>query len=275
MKEYHALLEQVLHRGIKKIDRTGVGTISTTGAMIQHDMRKGFPLLTTKFVSLKNIAVELEGFIKANSSKQWLKDRGCNIWNNWSTPAKRPEGMSQEEHDDLGTIYGVEWRDFNGQGADQLRNILQELSENPNSRRLLVSAWNPLRLNQTALPPCHFAFQLVVRGIYLDIVWYQRSADVFLGVPYDLASYALLLKLICCEYNYVPGWVTGFFADTHIYVNHMDAVAMQLVRMPFELPDVEIRKADKHAVFDFDASTDVMLIGSYKHHGAIKVDIAI
>lgn len=278
--KYQDLLRDIMANGTIKADRTGVGTISVSGRMLKHDMAEGFPILTTKKVSLKNIAVELEGFLKGITSKAWYKGKGCNIWNEWSNKDQMPAGLSDEERkawqmecDDLGPFYGYQWRNFNSEGYDQIAVLLDTLKNNPTSRRMLVSAWNPPQLKSMALDPCHFAFQVIVRGEYLDLIWYQRSCDTALGLPYDLSSYGILLTLLSKQFGYKPGVLTGMLGDTHIYLNHIDLLHPLLERTPYELPTLKVSDSFK-SVLDFDALEHISLEG-YVSHPAIKLTIAV
>ena len=261
--------------------------------MIQHDMSDGsFPLLTTKRVAFKTMSVELEGFIKGITSKQWYKDRGCNIWNEWCNPQKVPypaadmseksrklvlEAMAAE--DDLGpAVYGAAWRNFRdpnshpgAQGVDQLANIVQTLKTNPEDRRMICLAWNPLGLKHTALPACHYSWQVMKRGEYLDLVWTQRSVDSFLGLPFNIASYGLLLLLLAREAGLKPGVLSGSLADLHLYENHVDQALEQLQRTPMPLPQVEL--LDKGSIFDW-THQDINLLG-YSPHASIKAPVAV
>lgn len=273
--QYCKLLIDIMKNGTQKGDRTGIGTKSVSGRMIQHDMADGFPAITTKKLFFKTMAIELEGFIKGVTDKQWYKDRGCNIWNQWSNPKTRPEGISPEDWNDLGPIYGANWRNFNGEGYDQLGKILDSLKNNPTDRRMIVSAWNPLQLNEMALPPCHYSWQVIVRGEYLDLLWNQRSVDSAAGLPFNIASYGLLLSLLAHQFNYKPGILTGFLGDTHIYNNHFDQVKLQISRLDeaYDLPTLKINDSFKD-VREFNSFEDVGLI-NYKHHPPIKLIIAV
>jgi len=212
MQAYHTIIKRVLREGVLKHDRTGTGAHTIAGAMFVHDMSKGFPLLTTKKMPFKIIATELEFFIKGITDKEWLKERGCHIWDEWCNPKKVPyahdEATKQKMADerDLGSVYGFQWRhfgasyqnydsDYSGQGIDQFKYVIDTLKHNPNDRRMLVSAWNPSAKDQMALPPCHYAYQVTVTGEKLNLMWNQRSVDVMLGLPFNIASYALLLRL--------------------------------------------------------------------------------
>lgn len=277
-KNYLNLLEYVLDNGYLKPNRTGVAAYTVPHQMLQHDMAKGFPLLTTKKMGIKSIAAELEFFIKGLSDKQWLKDRNCNIWNEWCNPSKIPSDLSeadrksfQLQENDLGKVYGYQWRNFNSQSFDQLKNVVETLKKNPNDRRMIVSAWNPLEFNEMALPPCHVLWNVQVIGDTLNLCWYQRSCDLFLGVPYNLASYALLMHLLCLESGYKPGILTGFLADVHIYENHVEQVNEQLNRERFELPTIEVEKFT--SIFEWQYTQTS--VKNYKSHDAIKAPIAV
>lgn len=274
-KQYINLLQDILKNGTNKGDRTGVGTRSVSGRMIQHNMPEGFPALTTKKLFFKIMSIELEGFIKGITDKRWYQERGCHIWDEWSNKKTRPEGVSQEEWYDLGPIYGSQWRNFNNNEYDQLGYILNALKNNPSDRRMIVSAWNPLVLDQQALPPCHYSWQVIVRGEYLDLLWNQRSVDVFLGLPFNIASYGLLLSLLAHQFNYKPGVLTGFLGDTHIYNNHTDQVNEQISRLDkaYDLPQLKINNSFNN-ILALNVSNDVELI-NYKHHPVIKAPIAI
>jgi thymidylate synthase len=282
MKEYLRILREVVNTGQIKKTRTGVMTYSVTGMMFQHDLREGFPLLTTKKMAVKSIMVELEGFIKGITDKRWYQERGCRIWDEWCNPRvlsndtiPRPIGdiadpekrkAAQLEARDLGPIYGMQWRRFNVPylsnvpngsllkpttdfGFDQLSVVIDKLKADPFDRRLVVSAWNPLQLDQMALPPCHLLFQLLSDGRHLDLLWYQRSVDVPLGLPFNIASYGTLLKLIAHEVELEARSLTGFLADTHIYANQLDGAIEQLARSPKPLPKLFL--THKGSIFDW------------------------
>jgi thymidylate synthase len=250
MQAYKDYLQYVLDNGVMTANRTGVNTLACSGYMLKHDMKDGFPLLTTKKMGIKNIASELEMFIKGIHDKRWLQMRNNHIWDEWCNPQKVPYGNDEETkakmlaEPDLGPIYGSQWTCFNGDAekGNQLKNVIETIKRDPTCRRLVVSAWNPLQMDQMALPPCHFGFELLCypeQGT-MDILWFQRSCDSFLGVPYDLASYALLLTLICKETGYTPGCVFGMLGSCHIYENHLDVVKEQLSRPTHKLPTIEI-----------------------------------
>lgn len=279
MKQYLDLLDRVLTNGKVKHNRTGIDTISTTGQMLQFDMSTGkFPLLTTKKMGLKNICAELEMFIKGNTSKKFLQDRNCHIWDEWCNPEKVPYGHDDETkrkmaaEDDLGFIYGYQWVNFNSQGCNQLKKAIETLKTNPTDRRMIVSAWNPLQLDKMALPPCHYVFQLVSDGDTVDLCFNMRSVDSFLGMPYDIASYGMLLTLICKETGLKPGILTGFFADCHIYSNHIEQVKEQLTRTPYESPTVTIPDSN-FSIWDWKY-TDFTL-DNYNCYPAIKAPVAV
>jgi len=286
---YINLMNDIIMNGVKKENRTGTDTYSVTGRTLPHDMSEGFPVLTTKKVAFKTMAVELEGFIKGITDKAWYQERNCHIWDEWCNPESIPvvtenRKQLQLENMDLGPIYGYQWRGFNEPymnifsgynnegGYDQLERVMESLKNNPNDRRMLVSAWNPLQLHQQALPPCHVLWQVFTRGNKLDMIWYQRSVDVFLGLPFNIASYGLLLSLLAKQFDFEVGTLTGFFGDTHIYANHLEATGIQADRMPFSLPKLKIDESFKD-IREFE-HTMVSLL-EYDHHPAIKAEVAI
>lgn len=285
MKEYLEVIKKILVDGKEKKNRTGILGKSVTGHMFEYDMSSGkFPLLTTKFVSIKNVAVELEGFIKGVTSKKWFQERGCHIWDDWCNPQKVPYGNDEEtikkmkEEDDLGLIYGTQWRDFHdpsasdyGERHDQLQNIINTLKTNPTDRRMICMAWNPLAIEHQALPPCHYSFQVLSDGTSVDLLWNQRSCDVPLGAPYNIASYALLLKLIAKEVGMKEGKLIGFLADCHIYENQLEGIMTQIHRSPLELCELDITNFT--SIFDW-THKDIEL-RDYKHHGKIVMPIAV
>ncbi len=231
--QYINLLRQIRDKGIWEDNRTGIPAKAIVGAMIQHDMSEGFPLLCCKKHSFKNIAIELEFFIRGLSNKRWLKDRGCHIWDEWCNPQKVKYGtddLTKEmmfRESDLGRIYGVQWRDFDGphDGVDQLVNLLTLLRKDPTSRRAIVSAWHPGDLDKMALPPCHVMWQAMILEGKLHLTWYQRSVDTPLGLPYNIASYGLLLHLLARELGVQEGILTGMLNNVHYYQNQQDSVA--------------------------------------------------
>lgn len=281
MQIYKDYLTYVINNGVMTANRTGINTLTCSGYMLQHDMKDGFPLLTTKKMGIRNIASELEMFIKGITSKKFLQDRKNHIWDEWCNPEKVPYGTDDETkakmlvEDDLGPIYGSQWVAFNGdtEKGNQLLNIIETIKKDPTSRRLIVSAWNPLELHKMALPPCHVGFEIICypeQGT-MDLIWAQRSCDSALGVPYDLASYALLLTLICKETNYIPGKVIGMLGNCHIYENHFAGVKEQLARPIHKLPQIKINNWT--SIWDWKY-TDVELL-NYESEGRINFDIAV
>ncbi len=288
MKAYLDIVKQILEHGERKDNRTEFSTLAIPGVLFKHDMRDGFPLLTTKKVPFRLIASELEFFIKGITDKQWLIDRNNHIWDEWGHPAKAPYGHDEQskkrmmEEMDLGPVYGFQWRHFNGEyvdqhanyegvGVDQLKELVEMLKSDPKSRRLIVSAWNPSMLSQMALPPCHYGFQLTVIGERLHLMWNQRSVDTMLGLPFNIASYGLLLHLLSLESGIEAGTLTGFLGDTHIYEHHIEGAKLQLERAPKTLP--RVRTENFTSIFDWQY-TDTMLEG-YDPDPTIKFDIAV
>lgn len=283
--QYKQLIHEILHDGYFKSDRTGVGCKSIVGYQLKHDMSKGFPLLTVRKVPYKSVRVELEGFIKGINSKKWYQDRGCKYWDDWCNPLKVPYSNDPEtkakmvKEDDLGIIYGNNWRDFNDgiaicegiNGVDQFLDLICELKSNPESRRMLVYAWNPLRLNEAALPACHDSFQVLVTGNKLNLIWRQRSVDVILGLPSNIASYATLLHLLALESGLEEGQLVGHLGDCHIYNNASDAAWEYLKREEFDLPTI---KTDNFKSI-FDWTYDQTKVENYQAHERIKVDVAV
>lgn len=263
MQEYLNILRNIRKYGKRKHNRTGIDTYSISGAMFEHDLREGFPLLTTKQMPPKTIFAELEGFIKGITDKQWYKDRKCNIWNEWCNPQRVPYANDKEtkklmyEENDLGKIYGYQWNNFNDSGVNQLQNVLETLKTNPYDRRMIAMAWNPCQLNQMALPPCHYGFQLLSDGEYVDLLWNQRSVDTFLGLPFNIASYAMLLTLIAEQVGMIPRKLIGFLADVHLYENQMDCADEQLTRTPFNLPNIKVIKLTDFAINGNASATDI------------------
>jgi thymidylate synthase len=258
------VLKDILENGTDKTDRTGVGTRSVFIRQMRFDLSKGFPLITTKKVHLKSIIHELLWFIKGETNIKYLKDNGVTIWDEWA-----------DENGDLGPVYGHQWRSWpapDGRKIDQLAAVINSLKNNPDSRRHIVSAWNPAEVDQMALPPCHSLFQFYVADGKLSCQLYQRSADVFLGVPFNIASYALLTMMIAQECGYEQGDFVHTLGDAHIYTNHFEQVDLQLSRTPRELPKM-ILSPDVKSVFDFDYS-DFRLEG-YDPYPSIKADVAV
>jgi len=273
-KTFQETLDLILTKGYKKQDRTGIGTISFPGVMIRHDMSEGYPLLTLRTVPFKSAAIELEGFIKGITSKQWYKERGCNYWNQWCNPQVVPYGTDDdtkkkmEECDDLGKIYGYQWRNF--KGVDQLKNIVNTLKTDTNNRRMLCSAWAPDQLNEMALPPCHFAWQVNVTDGKLNLFYYMRSVDFVLGN--DLNTYGLLLHLLAKESNLKEGMLVGFFADAHIYLNHIDGIKELLNRnATSDLPTIETDNFK--SIYDWQYSDTILC--NYNPLPSVKFKVAV
>lgn len=281
MRQYLDLLRHILDTGTRKPNRTGVDTLWTFGNIFEFDMSTGrFPLLTTKKMGCNVIFAELEMFIKGIHSKKFLNDRNCHIWDSWANPQKAPYGTDDEskarmkEEDDLGPIYGSQWVNWNGEGLNQLRQAIDKLKKDPTDRRLIVSAWNPSQMDQMALPPCHFCFQLASDGTYLSLAWSQRSVDTPVGLPFDIASYAMLLLLICQETGLKPGKLVGFLADTHIYVDQIDAIKEELKREPRQSPIVKVTNTfDGWKIEDWKY-TDFELL-EYDPYEPIKIPVAV
>jgi len=288
MKAYLEIVENILNNGVLKKSRTGVDAITIPGIMFEHDMSEGFPLLTTKSVPFRLVASELEFFIKGITDKNWLIEKDNHIWDEWCSQKKVPYGHDEEtkkkmkEERDLGPIYGWQWRNFGakydsfdkkpiGNGVDQLKNIVEMLKKDPNDRRMIVSAWNPVDLKEMALPPCHYCFQIIVIEGKLSLIWNQRSIDSALGLPFNIAGYALLLHLLAKEAGLKEGRLVGFLADTHIYTNQVEGIREQLKRKPFKLP--LIKTNNFKSIFDWKY-TDTEII-DYEHHPRIKFELAV
>lgn len=286
---YNALVNEVMKNGKRKTNRTGVDTVSISGYMIDYDMDNGFPIITNKKIAWKTLRVELEGFIRGVTDKTWFQERGCKIWNDWCNPSKVPYGHDEETkaamaaEPDLGPIYGFQWRNFNGEytgqngedggtGVDQLKWAIESLRTNPDNRRVLVQAWNPQQLGEMALVPCHYSFQLLVNDGVLDLLWNQRSCDIFLGIPFNIASYGLLLELIAKDLGLKAGKLIGFLGDAHIYVNHFDQLNEQLGRTPFHPPKLVLPE-DYKSIFEW--SWDDAVLEGYACHEAIKGEVAV
>ncbi|MEY2539942.1 MAG: thymidylate synthase [Verrucomicrobiota bacterium] len=264
VREYHDLLRLVLDQGRRRTDRTGVGTISVFGAQARFDLRKTFPLLTTKKLHLKSIIYELLWFLHGETNIRYLNENGVTIWDEWA-----------DEGGDLGRVYGAQWRDWrggNGVKVDQIENVIAQIKSNPHSRRLIVSAWNPAEINEMALPPCHVLFQFYVQNGELSCQLYQRSADLFLGVPFNIASYALLTLMMAQVTDLRPGDFVHTFGDLHLYQNHLEQAREQLTRECRPLPRMRLNPAvTKIREFDFK---DFELI-DYDPHPSIKAPIAV
>ena len=242
MKPYLDLLDRILKEGVQKGDRTGTGTISVFGNQMRFNLQEGFPLLTTKKLHLKSIIYELLWFLQGNTNAKWLQDRGVRIWNEWA-----------DEDGNLGHIYGYQWRswpDYNGGHIDQISEVIDQIKKNPNSRRLIVSAWNVADIDNMNLPPCHILFQFYVADGKLSCQLYQRSADTFLGVPFNIASYALLTMMVAQVCDLQPGDFVYTTGDTHLYLDHLEQAKLQLTREPRKLPKMIINPEVKN-IFDF------------------------
>ena len=274
MKQYHDLLKHVLENGNQKGDRTGTGTKSVFGYQMRFDLSEGFPMVTTKKLHLKSIIHELLWFLKGDTNIEYLKENGVRIWNEWA-----------DENGDLGPVYGHQWRNWNSEGIDQIKEVVETLKNNPNSRRMLVSAWNPSVLPDTsvsfsknvsngkaALPPCHAFFQFYVADGKLSCQLYQRSADIFLGVPFNIASYALLTMMMAQVCGYEAGDFVHTFGDAHIYSNHMEQVELQLSRDPRPLPTMKINPKVKD-IFEF--KFEDFILEDYDPHPGIKAKVAV
>ncbi len=318
MKAYLDILEKILNNCTDvRNNRTGIPDIGLGGgAVFEHDMSTGFPLITTKKMGLKNIATELEFFLRGITDKKWLQDRHCYIWNEWARPSKvemtynahiahtskditdceksHVRNVIMDTERDLGPIYGFQWRHFGGEyqwddkrieqnpsdnfnpknpGVDQVAMAIDKIKNNPNDRRIIVSAWNPAAIHNMALPPCHMMHQLVVRDGKLSLIWTQRSCDMFLGIPYNIASYALLLLLYAKEAGLKPGVLKGELHDAHIYTNHINQVKTQLTRTPYKLPTVEIPDKNWSGMLNWRAA-DGFILRDYICHEKLKGDVA-
>ena len=300
-KQYLELLDDILVNGTSKDDRTGTGTYSVFGRQIRHDMRDGFPLLTTKKMAWKTMTKELLWFLSGDTNIKWLVENKCNIWNGDAYKAylnrsavkhqwKRGGDVAdmetfldvvKNEHDvdfgDLGPVYGKQWRDWNGN--DQIKNLIKGIKENPDSRRHMVTAWNVGELDQMVLPPCHYGFQCYVRdGKYLSLMWNQRSVDTFLGLPFNISSYGLLLLMLAKECDLIPDQLIGNLGDVHLYKNHVEQAIEQTKREPYPLPDMKLisnhnfRAAMKGNMNEIDLN-DLVLLG-YQSHPSIKAKLS-
>ncbi|WP_291859576.1 thymidylate synthase [Marinilabilia sp.] len=264
MRQYKELLQRVLDEGVRKEDRTGTGTVSVFGHQMRFDLQNGFPLLTTKKIHLKSIIHELLWFVKGSTNVKYLQENGVRIWNEWA-----------KEDGELGPIYGYQWRSWpDGKGGhiDQLKQVIESIQKNPNSRRHIVSAWNVGQLNDMQLPPCHILFQFYVADGKLSCQLYQRSADIFLGVPFNIASYALLTLMMAQVTNLEPGDFVHTLGDAHIYLNHLEQVKLQLTRSPRHLPTMNIN-ADVKDINDF--KYDDFKLSDYDPHPHIKGQISV
>ena len=264
MKQYLDILNRILTEGTEKSDRTGTGTISIFGTQSRYNLDDGFPLLTTKKLHLKSIIYELLWFLRGDTNIQYLHDHKVSIWDEWA-----------DENGDLGPVYGHQWRswpDYQGGTIDQIQYVVDQLKNNPDSRRMIVSAWNVAEVNKMALPPCHTIFQFYVAGDRLSLQLYQRSADTFLGVPFNIASYALLLQMMAQVTGFKPGDFIHTTGDTHLYLNHLEQARLQLTREPRPLPVMKLNP-DVKSIFDFQYE-DFELVG-YDPHPHIKAAVAV
>ena len=267
MKQYLELLKHVLEHGAQKADRTGTGTLSVFGYQMRFNLQDGFPLLTTKKLHLKSILYELLWFLKGDANIRYLNEHGVSIWDEWA-----------DENGDLGPIYGVQWRTWktaDGRSVDQISQVIEQIKTNPDSRRLIVSAWNVGEIEQMSLPPCHALFQFYVVDGRLSCQLYQRSADIFLGVPFNIASYALLTLLAAQVCNLQPGEFVHTFGDAHLYLNHVAQARLQLTRQPYPLPQVQINPQGKPYASIFDYQYEDFALVNYQCHPAIKAEIAV
>lgn len=261
--QYLNLLRDILDNGVRRDDRTGTGTLGVFGRQMRFDLSKGFPLLTTKKLHTRSIFIELLWFLRGETNIAWLKDNGVSIWDEWA-----------DANGDLGPVYGKQWRSWaapNGSSIDQIQKLVHGLKTNPNSRRHIVSAWNPADVDDMALPPCHCLFQFFVADGKLSCQLYQRSADVFLGVPFNIASYALLTHMLAKVVGLEPGDFVHTFGDAHLYLNHLEQAELQLSRAPLPLPTLSV--ADKDDLFGFDLSDFVL--NDYQSWPHIKAAVAV
>ncbi len=264
MQQYHDLMRHILDHGIRKEDRTGTGTLSVFGYQMRFDLDKGFPLVTTKKVHTKSIIHELLWFLQGSTNIAYLKEHGVGIWDEWA-----------DEHGELGPVYGKQWRSWQGAGGqtiDQIAQVIGQIKRNPDSRRLIVSAWNVAEIDKMALPPCHAVFQFYVAGSRLSCQLYQRSADVFLGVPFNIASYALLTHMVAQVCDLQPGEFIWTGGDTHLYANHLEQVETQLSRQLRPLPTLKLNPAIAD-IFSF--KYEDIAIENYNPHPAIKAPVAV
>jgi thymidylate synthase len=264
MKQYHELIRRILAEGVPQADRTGVGTLAVFGHQMRFNLADGFPLATTKKLHLRSIIFELLWFLRGDTNIKYLKEHGVSIWDEWA-----------DEHGDLGPVYGKQWRDWvtaDGRHIDQLAELLDEIRTHPSSRRQIVTAWNPGDLPAMALAPCHCLFQTAVAGGRLHLQLYQRSCDVFLGLPFNIASYALLLAILAQQSGLEPGELIWTGGDTHIYTNHLDQVRLQISREPYPLPRLNLKR--KPVALDQYDYEDFEIVG-YQAHPHIKGEVAV
>lgn len=264
MRQYLDLLQYILDNGVKKSDRTGTGTLSVFGYQMRFDLSQGFPLLTTKKLHLKSVLYELLWFLRGESNISYLHEHNVHIWDEWA-----------DESGELGPVYGVQWRRWrsaDGRVIDQISQVINQIKRDPDSRRLIVNAWNAGEIKQMALPPCHLLFQFYVANGKLSCQFYQRSADVFLGVPFNIASYALLTMMTAQVCNLEAGSLIQIMGDTHLYLNHLDQAKLQLTRQPYPLPQMKLNPKVT-SIFDFKYEDFELL--NYQSHPHIKADISV
>jgi len=289
-EQYRGILAELLYNGKEKKDRTGTGTLSKFGMQIRHNMKDGFPLLTTKKMAVKTMMTELKWFLKGDTNIKYLVDNNCHIWNGdaykkYHQAFPETEMLSQEQFitliktndefaekwGELGPIYGKQWRDWDedtGVKIDQISNLIKQLKTNPDSRRLIVTAWNPTYLQHMTLPPCHYGFQCYVADGKLSLMWSQRSVDTFLGLPFNIASYGMLLMLLCEETGYKPGDLIGNLGDVHLYNNHVEQAKEQISRDGFNLPTIKLSNVDiLNGEFDYE-------LIDYQSHPTIKAPLS-
>jgi thymidylate synthase len=264
LRQYLQLLEDILENGVEKDDRTGVGTLSVFGRQLRFNLQEGFPLLTTKKLHIRSIIYELLWFLKGDTNVRYLQENGVTIWDEWA-----------DENGDLGPIYGAQWRSWkgaNGKTIDQISQVIEQIKTNPNSRRLLVSAWNVAELDEMKLPPCHYAFQFYVAGGKLSCMWQQRSVDTFLGLPFNIASYALLTHMIAQQCDLDVGELIFNGGDVHLYKNHIEQAKLQLTREPRPLPKLVIKRKPA-SIFEYEFE-DFEIV-NYDPHPHIKAPVAV
>jgi thymidylate synthase len=264
MKQYLSLMNDILKNGSQKTDRTGTGTVSVFGRQLRFDLSKGFPLVTTKKLHLRSIIYELLWFLRGDTNVQYLRDHGVTIWDEWA-----------DDHGELGPVYGHQWRSWptpDGRSIDQISQIIAQIKQKPDSRRHIVTAWNPGEVDKMALPPCHALFQFYVADGRLSCQLYQRSADYFLGVPFNIASYALLTYMFAQQCNLAAGDFVWTGGDVHLYSNHLEQARLQLTRIPYPLPQLNIKRKPA-SIFEYEY--DDFEILNYQAHPSIKAPIAV
>ena len=264
MRQYLDLLKDIQDNGARKTDRTGTGTLSVFGRQLRFDLSEGFPLVTTKRIHVRSIIYELLWFLKGDTNIKYLKENGVSIWDEWA-----------DENGDLGPVYGSQWRSWptpDGRNIDQITNVLNQIKSKPDSRRHIVIAWNPAEVDKMALPPCHMMFQFYVADGKLSCQLYQRSCDTFLGLPFNIASYALLTQMVAQQCDLLPGDFVWTGGDVHLYSNHLDQTRLQLTREPFPLPQLVIKRKPDSL---FDYNFEDFEIANYQYHPSIKAPIAV